>query len=210
MDHPRYPNGVQPRLSKSEENLIDLDTPDGLGLDDLDFCIESGGGGSGSCFEEEGEVDEEEGDGLGFTLENPLYDLLTDNNNVFLEDKTDAELLSEYGLTHYFAQMNTGEGGGGGGGGVGGGATIPAQNDPFSTSKNPSIPKNDPFSALPSINRAPPTKPARNGLGTGTPKQIKVTTPTTTMGGGPPSILSPGTSQQSGNVSFGASWATFD
>ncbi|ODN06480.1 DENN domain-containing protein 1A [Orchesella cincta] len=69
-------NGVQvrPRLSKSEENLIDLDTPDGLGL--------------------------------GLTLENPLYDLLTDNNVFEDSDKTDAELLNEYGLTDYFAQMN--------------------------------------------------------------------------------------------------------
>lgn len=65
---------VQPRLSKSEENLIDLDTPDGLGL--------------------------------GLTLENPLYDLLTDNNVFEDSDKTDAELLNEYGLTDYFAQMN--------------------------------------------------------------------------------------------------------
>lgn len=66
-------NGIQlqPRLSKSEENLIDLDT-----------------------------------DGLGFTLENPLYDLLTDNNVFEESDKTDAELLNEYGLTDYFAQMN--------------------------------------------------------------------------------------------------------
>jgi hypothetical protein len=65
---------VRPRLSKSEENLIDLDTPDGLGV--------------------------------GYTLENPLYDLVS-NNNVFEEnDKTDAQLLVEYGLSDYFNQMN--------------------------------------------------------------------------------------------------------
>jgi hypothetical protein len=43
---------------------------------------------------------------LGFTLENPLYDLVT--NNVVFEDsfKTDEQLLSEYGLQDYFAHMN--------------------------------------------------------------------------------------------------------
>jgi len=65
---------VRPRLSKSEENLIDLDTPDGLDA--------------------------------GFTLENPLYDLVS-NNNVFEDtEKTDAQLLVEYGLSDYFSQMN--------------------------------------------------------------------------------------------------------
>lgn len=64
---------VRPRLSKSEENLIDLDTPGGL----------------------------------GFTLDNPLYDLVTNNDNVFEEsDKTDEQLLMDYGLSDYFNQMN--------------------------------------------------------------------------------------------------------
>jgi len=68
---------VKPRLSKSEENLIDLETPDGLG-----------------------------GGGLGFTLENPLYDLIT-NNSVFNDEtKTDDQLLTEYGLNDYFAKLN--------------------------------------------------------------------------------------------------------
>jgi len=63
---------VKPRLSRSEENLIDLDGPTGL----------------------------------GFTLENPLYDLVS-NNSVFEEStKSDAELLLEYGLSDYFNQMN--------------------------------------------------------------------------------------------------------
>jgi len=66
---------VRPRLSRSEENLIDLDTPGGL----------------------------------GFTQENPLYELVmnSDSDNVFEErDKTDAQLLMEYGLSDYFNQMN--------------------------------------------------------------------------------------------------------
>ncbi|OXA57993.1 DENN domain-containing protein 1B [Folsomia candida] len=62
---------VKPRLSRSEENLIDLDCPTGL----------------------------------GFTLENPLYDLVS-NNSVFEDSKTDAQLLLEYGLSDYFNQMN--------------------------------------------------------------------------------------------------------
>jgi len=63
---------VKPRLSRSEENLIDLDGPTGL----------------------------------GFTLENPLYDLVS-NNSVFEEStKSDADLLLEYGLSDYFNQMN--------------------------------------------------------------------------------------------------------
>jgi len=66
---------VTPRLSKSEENLIDLETPT-------------------------------QGGGLGFTLENPLYDLVT--NNVVFEDivKTDDELIAEYGLNSYFDKLN--------------------------------------------------------------------------------------------------------
>ena len=65
---------VKPLLSKSEENLIDLETP-------------------------------EEG-GFGFTVEKPLYDLVT-NNTVF-EDivKTDDQLLTEYGLNDYFNKLN--------------------------------------------------------------------------------------------------------
>ena len=72
---------LKPRLSKSEENLIDLDTPDGNGL-------------------------------IGFTLENPVYDLVS-NNSVFEDSfKTDEQLLSEYGLQDYFAQMSVSGGGG--------------------------------------------------------------------------------------------------
>jgi len=64
---------VRPRLSKSEENLIDLDTPSGM---------------------------------VGFTMDNPLYDLVT-NNSVFEDDvKTDDQLLMEYGLNDYFAKLN--------------------------------------------------------------------------------------------------------
>jgi len=66
---------VKPRLSRSEENLIDLD---------------------GTA-------------GLGFTLENPLYELVS-NNSVFEDShpKSDAQLLLEYGLSDYFTQMNLG------------------------------------------------------------------------------------------------------
>lgn len=65
---------VKPRLSKSEENLIDLETPDETGF--------------------------------GFTLENPLYDLVT--NNAVFEDivKTDDQLLAEYGLNDFFDKLN--------------------------------------------------------------------------------------------------------
>lgn len=64
---------VKPRLSRSEENLIDLD---------------------GTA-------------GLGFTLENPLYELVS-NNSVFEDShpKSDAQLLLEYGLSDYFTQMD--------------------------------------------------------------------------------------------------------
>lgn len=144
---------VQPRLSKSEENLIDLDTPDGLG------------------FELE-----------GYTLENPLYELLTDNNNVFLEDKTDAELLSEYGLTDYFAQMNMSNG------------STPTP-DPFNTSANSSIlttasttssSTTDPFLVGPVL-----TVPPRG-------KMVSQKNGATTSG------------NSNNSVNFGASWATFD
>jgi len=69
----------KPRLSKSEENLIDLDTPEGLAM-------------------------------AGFTLENPLYDLV-ENNSVF-EDivKTDDQLLTEYGLNDYFLKLKVRDG----------------------------------------------------------------------------------------------------